>query len=70
MRGFPVLHRLLVLGQTHVLRVGDAIQPDTLCRPLLLLFSILPSIRVFSSEAALVLSDNLVQPSGSLLKTL
>ena len=27
MPGFPVLHHLLELAQTHVLRVGDAIQP-------------------------------------------
>ena len=26
--GFPVLHHLLELGQTHVHRVGDAIQPS------------------------------------------
>ena len=26
--GFPVLHRLLELAQTHVHRVGDAIQPS------------------------------------------
>ena len=28
MPGFPVLHRLLELAQTHVHRVGDAIQPS------------------------------------------
>ena len=28
MPGFPVLHHLLDLGQTHVYRVGDAIQPS------------------------------------------
>ena len=26
--GFPVLHQLLELAQTHVHRVGDAIQPS------------------------------------------
>ena len=26
--GFPVLHHLLELAQTHVHRVGDAIQPS------------------------------------------
>ena len=36
--------------QTHVHRVGDAIQPS---HPLLLLPSIFPSIRVFSNESAL-----------------
>ena len=49
----PVLHRFPKLAQTHVLWVGDAIQPFILCRPLLLLPSIFPSIRVFSNELAL-----------------
>ena len=35
------------------IEVGDAIQPSPLCRPLLLLPSIFPSIRVFSNESAL-----------------
>ena len=40
--------------QTHVHRVGDAIQPShPLLSPLLLLPSIFPSIRVFSNESAL-----------------
>ena len=47
-RGFPVLHYLLAFAQTHVHWVGDVI----LCHPLLLLFSILPSIRVISNELA------------------
>ena len=47
MPGFPV-HQLLELIQTHVHRVGDAIQPS---RPLLLLPPIFPSIRVFSNES-------------------
>ena len=51
--GLPVLHQLLELNQTHVHRVGDAIQPTILCRPLLLLPSIFPSSGVFSSESAL-----------------
>ena len=51
MSGFPVHHKLLELDQTHVHRVGDAIQPS---RPLILLLpSIFPSIRVFSNESAL-----------------
>ena len=45
--GFPVLHHLPELVQTHVLPVGDAIQPLVFCCPLLLLPSIFPSIRVF-----------------------
>ena len=52
--GFPVHHQLPELAQTHVFRVGDAIQPS---HPLLspsLPPSIFPSIRVFSSESALL----------------
>ena len=45
--GFPVLHHLLELAQTHVCWVGDAIQPS---QPLLFLPSIFPSIRGFSNE--------------------
>ena len=51
--GFPILHQLLKLAQTHVHWVNDAIQPS---RPLLsplLLPSIFPSIRVFSKESPL-----------------
>ena len=51
--GFSVLHHLLELAQTHVHRVGDAIQHLVLCCPLFLLPSIFPSIRVFSNESAL-----------------
>ena len=51
--GLPVLHQLLELDQTHVHRVGGAIQPTILCCPLLLLPSIFPSIGVFSSDSAL-----------------
>ena len=50
--GFPVLHRLSELAQIHVHWVSDAIQL-ILYRPLLLLPSIFPSIRVFSNESAL-----------------
>ena len=35
--GLPVLHYLPEFAQTHLLWVGDAIQPSILCRPLLLL---------------------------------
>ena len=52
MPGFPVHHQLLELAQTHVQRVGDAIQPSHPL-PLLLLLSIFSSIRVFLSELAL-----------------
>ena len=37
----------------HVHWVVDAIQPSILCRPLLFLSSIFPSIRVFSNKSAL-----------------
>ena len=47
--GLSVHHQLLESPQTYVHWVGDAI----LCRPLLLLPSIFPSIRVFSDESAL-----------------
>ena len=49
--GLPVHHQLLELAQTHVRRVGDAIQPSLLCCPFLLLPSIFPSISVFSNES-------------------
>ena len=51
--GFPVLHHLPELAQTHVHRVSDAIQPFHLLSPLLILPSIFPSIRVFSNESTL-----------------
>ena len=51
--GFPVHHQLLELAQTHVHRIGAAIRPVILCRPLLLLPSIFPSIRVFPNESVL-----------------
>ena len=51
--GFPVHYQLLEFAQTHVHRTCDAIQPSHPLSPLLLLPSIFPSIRVFSSELAL-----------------
>ena len=47
--GFPVYHQLPEPAQTHVHWANRLI----LCRPLLLLPSIFPSIRVFSNESAL-----------------
>ena len=47
MPGFPVHHQLLKLAQTHVHRVGDAIQPSHFCHPLLLPLSVFLSIKVF-----------------------
>ena len=52
MPGFPVLHYLLELAQSHVHWDGDAIYHLILCHPLLLP-SIFPSIRVFSSQSVL-----------------
>ena len=46
---FPVLHHLLECVQIQVYRVSDATQPSHPLSPLLLP-SIFPSIRVFSSE--------------------
>ena len=51
--GLPVHHQLPELTQTHVHRVSDASNHLILCHPLLLLPSILPSIRVFSKESVL-----------------
>ena len=52
--GFPVLHHLLELAQTHVHRVGDTIRPShPLSSPSPLAFS-LSSIRVFFNESVLV----------------
>ena len=52
--GLPVHHQLPEFTHTHVHRVSDAIQPShILCRPLLLLPPIPPSIRVFSNESTL-----------------
>ena len=53
---FPVLHYLLEFAQFHVHWVCDAIQPSHPSRPLLLLPSTFPSIRVFSNELALHIS--------------
>ena len=51
--GLPVHHQLLESDQTHVHRVGDAIQPSHPLSPLLLLPPIPPSIRVVSNESTL-----------------
>ena len=52
--GFPVLNRLPAFAQT--LKSFVSVMPSdhlTLCRPLLLLPSVFPSIRIFSNESAL-----------------
>ena len=51
--GLPVHHQLPEFTQTHVHRVSDAIQPSNLCRPLLLLPPIPPSISDFPNESTL-----------------
>ena len=51
--GLPVHHQLPEFTQTHVHRVSDAISHLILCRPLLLLPPIPPSIRDFSNESTL-----------------
>ena len=51
--GFSVHHQLLDLAQTHVIELVMPSNHLILCCPLLLLPSIFPSLRVFSSESAL-----------------
>ena len=51
--GLPVHHQLLESTQTHVLELVMPSSHLILCRPLLLLPPIPPSIRVFSNESAL-----------------
>ena len=51
--GFPVHHQLPELAQTHVHQVIDVIQSSHPRHPLILLCSIIPRIRVFSSESVL-----------------
>ena len=51
--GFPIHQQMPELAQADVYLVSDTIQHLILCRPLLLLPSIFPSIRVFSHESVL-----------------
>ena len=51
--GFPIHHQLPELAQTHIHRVVMSSNHLILCRPLLLLPSVFPIIRVFSSESVL-----------------
>ena len=53
--GLPVHHQLPEFTQTHVHWIVMPSNHLILCRPLLLLPSIFPSIRVFSKESALCL---------------
>ena len=52
MPGLPVHHQLLEFTQTHIYSVVMPSNHLILCRPLLLLPSIFPSIMVFSNELA------------------
>ena len=55
--GLPVHHHLPEFTQTHIMRI-ESVMPSNhliLCRPLLLLPLIPPSIRVFSNESALLI---------------
>ena len=52
---FPVLHYLPEFAQSHVLRVGDTIQPSHPLLLFLFLPSVFPNIRVFSTELALLI---------------
>ena len=51
--GFPVHHQLPELAQSHVIKLVMPSNHLILCHPLLLLPSVFPSIRVFSSESVL-----------------
>ena len=51
--GLPVHHQFLEFTQTHVHWVSDTIQPSHPLRPLLLLPSVFPSVRIFLNESAL-----------------
>ena len=53
MPGFPVHHQFPELAQTHVHCIGDPSNHLILCRPLLLLPSVFPRIRVFSNKSVL-----------------
>ena len=50
---FPGHHQLLELAQTHAIKSVMPSNHLIFCRPLLLLSSIFPSIRVFSNESVL-----------------
>ena len=65
--GFPVLQHLMELFK---IVVNEPVMPSNylvLCRPLLLLPSIFPSIRVFSNELALHIDDQSIGASASAL---
>ena len=51
--GFPVYHQLPGSAQTQSIKSVMPSTPLILCRPLLLLPSIFPSVRIFSNESVL-----------------
>ena len=57
----PSPSQLQEFTQTHVHRVGDAIQDLIVCCPLLLLPTIPPRIRVFSNESTLLMSGQVLE---------
>ena len=63
--GLPVHHQLLEIAQTQVPRVCDAIHILVLCRPLLLLPSIFPNIRVFSNGQSFTSGGQSIGASAS-----
>ena len=65
MPDFPVHHQLLEPAQTHIHRVVMPSNHFILCRPLLLLPSIFPSIRVFSSDQFFISSGQSTGVSAS-----
>ena len=65
MLDLSVYHQLLELTQTHVDRIGDAIQPSYLLSSPLLPPSIFPSIRVFSNESVLSIVGQSIGVSAS-----
>ena len=63
--GFIVHHELLEFTQTHIHRVGDAIQHHILCCPLLLLPSIFPSLRSFPMSQFFASGGQSIRDSAS-----
>ena len=63
--GFIVHHELLEFTQTHIHRVGDAIQPSHPLLPLLLLPSIFPSLRSFPMSQFFASGGQSIRDSAS-----
>ena len=65
--GFPVLPCLPEFAQTHVHWVGDAIQPSHPLLPFLLLPSVFPSIKVFTTSRLFASGGQSTGASASVL---